>query len=98
MVPLIDDAVSLWPLYPSWDRCREFQDVIQILFVGMLHDTYEAYFHDVGSTALEKGVMLSKFELCAKLDGNWLQLTFTSVNDWLCASLQLNRNASLAFE
>ena len=62
-VPVIEDAVSLWLSYPSWDRCQELRDVIEILFVGMLHDVYRADFYDVGSTVLEKGIMLSSLHL-----------------------------------
>ena len=58
-LPVIDDALSLWLSYPSWDRCQEFHDVLQILFVGMLHDNYQTDFIDVGSTALDERVMLS---------------------------------------
>ena len=53
MVPVIDDAVTLWLSYPSWDRCQEIRDVMEIIFVGMLHDPYTANFHDVGITALD---------------------------------------------
>ena len=63
MVPVIDNAVTLWLSYPSWDRCQEFCDVMEILFVGMLHDPYTANFHDVGNTALDGGIMLSSLNL-----------------------------------
>ena len=64
MEPVIDDAVSLWLSYPSWDRCQEFRDVMEILFVGMLHhDPYTANFFDVGNTALDGGIMLSSLNL-----------------------------------
>ena len=63
MVPVIDDAVSLWLSYPSWDRCQEFRDIMEILFVGMLHDPYTANFLDVGNTALDGGIMLSSLNL-----------------------------------
>ena len=62
-VPVIEDALSLLLSYPSWDRCQELRDVIEILFVGMLHDVYRADFYDVGSTVLEKGIMLSSLHL-----------------------------------
>ena len=62
-VPVIDDAVSLWLSYPSWDRCQEFQGIMEILFVGMLHDPYVANFQDVGNTALSDGIMLSSLHI-----------------------------------
>ena len=62
-VPVVEDAVSLWLSYPSWDRCKELRDVFEVLVVGMLHDVYRADFHDVGNTLLEKGIMLSSLHL-----------------------------------
>ena len=62
-VPVIEDAVSLWLSNPSWDRCTELRGVIEVLFVGMLHDDYRIDFCDVGSTVLEKGIMLSSLHL-----------------------------------
>ena len=61
--PVIEDAVSLWLSYPSWDRCKELRDVIEVLVVGMLHYVYRVDFHDVGNTVLEKGIMLSSLHL-----------------------------------
>ena len=61
--PVFEDAVSLWLSYPSWDRCKELRDVIEVLVVGMLHDVYRVDFHDVGNTVLEKGIMLSSLHL-----------------------------------
>ena len=72
-LPLIDDALSLWLSYPSWDRCREFRNVLQILFVGMLHDNCQADFMDVRSTALDEGVMLSSLNFVR----NWMATGFS---------------------
>ena len=63
VVPVIDDAMSLWLSYPSWDRCQEFRGIVEILFVGMLHDSYAADFQDVGDTALDDGIMLSSLNI-----------------------------------
>ena len=63
MVPVIDDAMSLWLSYPSWDLCQEFRGIVEILFVGMLHDSYAADFQDVGDTALDDGIMLSSLNI-----------------------------------
>ena len=72
-LPVIDDGLSLWLFYPSWDRFREFHDVLQILFVGMLHDNYQADFIDVGNTALDEGVMLSSLNFV----GSWMATGFS---------------------
>ena len=63
VVPVIDDAMSLWLSYPSWDRCQEFRGIVEILFVGMLHDSYAADFQDVADTALDDGIMLSSLNI-----------------------------------
>ena len=63
VVPVIDDVMSLWLSYPSWDRCQEFRGIVEILFVGMLHDSYAADFQDVGGTALNDSIMLSSLNI-----------------------------------
>ena len=63
VVPGIDNAMSLWLSYPSWDRCQEFRGIVEILFVGMLHDSYAADFQDVGDTALDDSIMLSSLNI-----------------------------------
>ena len=63
VVPVIDDAMSLWLSYPSWDRCQQFRGIVEILFVGMLHDSYAAGFQDVGGSALDDSIMLSSLNI-----------------------------------